>query len=329
MTDPDKRGVITFTIGDDVSSSDIDKWRAQIALWLTQSRKAMDEDPLLKAERIIKAAINGTKLNGEIWAGVENFSLRNRIKQFCAYDIVTQKGRLYQPLSTKISSHPGQRKSQKAKRDNTQAEEVYLDITLEQLLQQREEYKQLLYQEFPFVENPVYDAQVNGLAEAVVKLNHVSDKFLIAEGKALEDLLKIRDGLKKDLDDFMKLLKIHPSQIKDKSDDIDKGDVGTLISKWEEYGEIADTYELVDAIQELIQSVRQSEQLQVDGAPQLADYLLWHKTNCRGCQFKCEHGKEYKLYRGFTKEELYAAAEQAYEAFGFGIRKIEDDEGAT
>jgi len=209
-------------------------------------------------------------------------------------------------------------------RKNGEILDVQMDLILEKLNEQKEEYKQLLYQEFPFVENPVYEAQVNGLAEAVVKLNHISDSFLGAQGKELEDLLKIRDGLKKDMDDFMKLLKIHPAQMKEKADDIDRGDVGNLIIQWEKYGEIAEIYERVDAIQELIQTLRQLEQLRVDGTPQLADYLLWHKTGTRPIDFKCECGREYTLIDGFTEDELYEAAEQAYEIFGFGIKRINE-----
>lgn len=325
MTDPDKRGVITFSVGSDFSVDDLDKWRALIAFWLTKSQKNLEEDPMVKAERILQAAVNGTKLNGEIWAGVENFSLRTRIKQLCGFDIVTQKGRLYRPASTRIDSHPKKRESKKVMRANGEVIDAHLDMTVEKLNAYKDDYIQLLYQEFPFVENPVYEAQVNGLAEAVVKLNHISDRFMAAQGKELEDLLKIRDGLKKDMDDFMKLLKIHPSQIKEKSDDIDKGDVGNLIVAWEKYGEVAEIYEKVDAIQELIQTIRQLEQTRVDGSPQLADYLLWHKTGTRPIEFKCECGKEYTLFDGFTEEELYEAAEQAYKAFGFGIRKLDEE----
>lgn len=319
MIDPDKKGIITFAVEHDFSVSDRDKWKAQLTLWISRSQKT-DEDPSKKAEKILQAAINGTKMNGEIWSGVENFSLRSRIKQFCGFDIVAGRGRLYKPLSRRGPNHPEKLRSKEVENKN---DEVYLDITLEELLEQREAYKQILFQEFPFTENPVYEAQVNGLAEAVVKLDHISGDFLTASGKSLEILLKIRDGLKKDMDDFMKLLKIHPTQLKDKAEDIDRGDVGNLIVQWEKFGEISEMYETVDAIQELIQSVRQLEQLRTDGTPQLADYLMWHKTGCRGCSFTCEHGVEYKLLRGFSSEELYAAAEQAYEAFGFGLRKDE------
>ena len=122
----------------------------------------------------------------------------------------------------------------------------------------------------------------------------------------------------------MKMLKIHPSQIKDKVDEGDRGDVGSLIDRWEEYGEVADIFEQVDAIQEAIQIIRQLENTRLDGSPQLADWMLWHKTGCRGHKFTCQCGAEYDLHGGFTKEEMYQIAEQAFEVFGYGIQRIDE-----
>jgi hypothetical protein len=200
------------------------------------------------------------------------------------------------------------------------------EVSMAEMVEAREAYKEVLYQEFPFLDNPVYEATVNGLADSTVKLNYLSENFLTSSGAALKTLLDIRDSLKNDIDVFMKLLKIHPSQMKEKADEGDRGNVGTLINKWEDFSEVAELYERVDAVQEAIQIVRQLENVRVDGSPQLADWLLWHKTACRGHKFTGHCGREWDLHGGFSKEEMYLIAEQAYKTFGFGLKPIDDTE---
>ena len=244
----------------------------------------------------------------------------SRIRQFCGWDILKAEGRHKRRTLSTAS------RSKKSAQDRVKAAAVMEEISMAEMLEAREAYKEILYKEFPFLDNPVYEATVNGLADSTVKLNYLSDNFLMATGAALKTLIDIRDSLKNDIDVFMKLLKIHPSQLKEKADEGDRGNVGTLISKWEDHAEIAELYEQVDAVQEAIQIIRQLENVRVDGSPQLAEWLLWHKTGCRGHKFQCSCGKEWDLHGGFSTEEMYAIAEQAYKTFGFGIKPIEDAE---
>lgn len=315
----DKKAV--YTLGEDFTKEEYDKWLAQIALWISKTQ-TREENPYEKARTVIDAAINGTRLNGDIWTNVEDFTLDSRIMQLCSFNILTGTGRRRKtPKNTRSKARELRKKSSESKQLNVSLLE---EINLENLIEFREEHKDILLTEFPFLDNPVYDIKVNAYCDTVAKLQAISEEFLGSEGKKLESLLKIRESLKKDIDDYMKMLKIHPSQIKDKVDEGDSGDVGSLISRWEEQGELAKLYEEVDAIQEAIQIIRQLEQVRLDGSPQLADWLLWHKTGCRGHKFICRCGEEYNLHGGFTKEDMYAILEQAYETFGYGLKRLDE-----
>jgi len=315
-TDRKFRRTVVYVLDKDYTKEEYDKWSQQIAFWIGETQKS--ENPYKKAEKVLTCAINGTKLNGEVWPGVEDFDLPSRIRQFCGWDIIKGTGR------RRVSNLSTTQLHKTARKDRAENAAALEEISMAEMIAARESYKELLYKEFPFLDNPVYEPNVNGLADSTVKLNHISEQFLTASGSALKSLIEIRDSLKKDIDDFMKLLKIHPSQLKEKVDEGDRGNVGTLISKWEDFGDISDLYEQVDAVQEAIQIIRQLENIRVDGSPQLADWLLWHKTGCRGHTFTCACGETYDIHGGFTKEEMYAIAEQAYKTFGFGIKPIHD-----
>lgn len=315
----------TYIIGEDFSKEEYDKWAAEMALWISQAH-VNETDPIQKSLDILEAAMNGTKLNGDLWPGIESYTFDSRIKQLCGYDIIKGEGR--KPGRPRKASDTGSGTIRQGKATNAARHkngQRLEKINIQDLLEGREEFKNILYKEFPFLDNPVYENKVNAYADTVVKLDQLSDMFLGATGKDLETYLKIREALRKDLDDFMKMLKIHPSQIKDKVDEGDRGDVGNLIDKWEEYGEVSEIFEHVDAIQEAIQIIRQLENVRLDGSPQLAEWMLWHKTGCRGHKFVCECGAEYDLHGGFSKEEMYQIAEQAFEVFGYGIKRIDEE----
>lgn len=320
-SDLKKTGTIAFTPGVDFSLDEIEKWRAQIHAWISQTQ-VNEPNPKAKADRVLESALKGVKLNGEAWANIESFNIVSRIKQLCGFNIETGKGRYRKPYSLRGAAHPQNRKARAARKV---VDEVLYDANEAELMDKREEKKELLFQEFPWLDTPIYEVQVNALCEALVQLESTSEAFMTAKGKTLASIIELREGLNKQIDSFQKQLRIHPSQLKDRGDDIERGDVGTLINKWEEYGEIGLLFEQVDAIQELIQTIRQVEQVRLDGSPQLADWLLWHKTGTKPIRFICEHGTEYLLYDGFTEAELYEAAEQAYRVFGYGLRKIDEE----
>lgn len=324
---PKEKYSVVFSVGDveqgaDYSKEQIDLWTNQILFWIQQSQPS-EQSPKEKAEAVMKAALNGTKLNGEPWPGIDSFSFAARIKQLCSWDIETGIGRSSNVSNKKkvYSKTSKEGMDQEKKRNNNEV--TLLDLDTAQLLEKRDAYIKTLQDQYPWISSEVYETQVQALAEAVVRMETLSEDYLTAKPKELELLLKIKSEIRKDINELMDFLGIHPKQLKDKVDDNERSDVGSLIRRFEQYQLIAQDYEKVDAIQELIQMIRMSHNLRADGkAPQLADYMLWHLTGCRGHHFKCSCGKMWELYDGFTLEELEAAGDQAMRVFGFGIKKI-------
>lgn len=324
---------VAFKVGDptkeavDFAKEEIDKWTTQIEWWVAESQPN-EEDRRGKAEKIMAAALNGTKINGEVWPGVHHFSLRSRIRQLCGWDIEKGVGQS-SSLAARKKLHPQHPLQKNARETRKQNSAALQELSMAEMVARRDEFKELLLQQFPWLDNPVYELKVNALAEAEVKLESLSDQFLSAGPRELKHLLEIKQDLRKDINELMEMLSIHPKQLKDRVDETDRGDVGTLIAKWEEMGVLSEEYERVDAIQELIQAIRSAHNLRVDGSPQLADYLLWHRTGCAGHYFRCKCGETYELYRGFTLEELEEAAMQAYKMFGWGLKRktVESKDG--
>jgi hypothetical protein len=313
---------IAFRVGDpstglvDYSKDEIDRWRTQVAFWVKDSQPN-EPNPVDKAEKIMAAALAGTKINGEAWPGIEHYSLKSRIKMLCGWDIEKGIGH---------SSNRGLRGDKKAARGTQAANAAVVEeMSSAEMFARRDEFKAIILQQFPWLDNPAYESKVNSLSEAEVRLESLSERFLLAEPKALEQILKVKEALRKDINELMEMLGIHPKQLKDRVDESDRGDVGSLIVKFAELGQMAKDYENVDAIQELIQAVRQAHQTRLDGSPQLAAWLLWHRTGCPGHHFTCECGKTWELYQGFTVGELEAAAEQAYKVFGYGLKRTNEE----
>jgi hypothetical protein len=326
MARPAKRYPIAYLIGDHESAhitpAEVEQWTKEITSWIRATQTRVD-DPRQKAEEVVHAAIHGTKLNGEAWLGIEKFSLTRRIAQLCGWNIETKIGKDGN-VSKRKNLDAKSPAVQRAKTNTRINQSVADEFTLEQLYTKREEFKDILYSQYPHLNNPVYAIKVNALAEAEVRLSSLSESFMSARGKDLESYTKVQNELRKSINELMEMLSIHPKQLMRTVDETERGDVGTLMVKWEDYGKIAEEYEVIDAIQELIISVRQANQLRLDGSPQLADYLLAHRTGCQGHNFTCgECGTVYELYAGFTKEELEKAAEQAYEKFGYGLKRID------
>lgn len=313
---------IAYTVGGpendsvDLKKEDVDRWINQLEAWVYETQPG-ETDARGKAEKIMDSGLRGRKLNGEIWPGVEHFNLTTRIKQLSGgFNIETGIGRSKQlrGKSAKITNVT------KAKKKSEANETVLSEMSATEMEERRDLKIQILVQQFPWLDNPIYASKVSSLAEDEVVLEALSaGGFMTAKQKTLESMLKIKESLRKSIDETMKLLSIHPSQLTRRVDENEEGNVGNLIAKLEEMGQLFRDYENVDAIQELIQMVHQCYSLRIDGSPQLADYMLWHKTGCRGHNFLCSCGEEWELYDGFTIEELEAAALQANEVFGYGL----------
>lgn len=302
-----------FVVG---TTDEYNKWLEQLTWWLGETRKNLD-NPKKHAVDVLLAAFNGTKLDGNPWPRISS-EFYPRVKQLCGFDlkrgigIRTRAG----PVAVAISKGP-------SRTPNKMREKDLPPIDLGKALDLKQEYVEQLMEKYPHLEGAIYRPKVEELAETVVKSRMLSVAFLTSEGRTLQDLNKIKESLNKQTDELMKVLEISPALLMKKQQDGNKTDVGSLIRHMEQYGEIWDEYERIDALRELIQTYWQLKNSRPDGTPQLNDWELWHKTRNRPVKFTCRCGKIYELLGGFTAEEIEKACVQAYEVYGYGLEPLD------
>lgn len=301
-----------FVVG---TTDDYNKWLEQLTWWLGETRKNLD-DPKKQAVAVLLAAFNGTKLDGKPWPRISS-EFFPRVKQLCGFDLKRGIGIKSQP-AVAIAKGPSRTPAKMNAGDLP-------PINLSKALDMKQEYVEQLVEKYPHLENAIYRPKVEELAETVIKSKMLSSAFLTSEGKALQDLNKIKESLNKQTDELMKVLEIAPALLMKKQQEGNKTDVGSLIRHMEQYGEVWEEYERIDALRELIQTYWQIKNTRPDGTPQLNAWELWHKTRNRPVKFTCRHGETYDLLGGFTPKEIEEACVQAYEVYGHGLELLDKE----
>ena len=300
-----------YAIGKDFREEDFAKWMDQLIWWIGD-RFPRIRDPREHAEKIMKAALNGTKLDGSEWLGISH-DFFARVVQLSGFDVKRGVG-VRDPQASRIRHSVTKASGEKT-----------IDIPpvdLAQGMKLRVDYIADLMKKYPHLDNPVYKPKVEELAETIVKSRMISVDFILSRGKELELLSKIRESLHKQIHELMKFLEISPEQQVRKQLEGKNTDVGSLIAKMESYGEVWEEYEKLDALRELIQKYKMLKSKRPDGTPQLNDWELWHMTRNRPVKFTCKCGATYDLLGGFTPEEIEQALLQANEVYGFGLEAI-------
>ena len=299
-----------YKIGEDFTEEQINKWREQLTWWISAKMPRVT-DPKEFADKALKAALNGTKMDGSTWPGISN-DFYKRMKQLVGFDLEHGIG-VREPTKT--------RKISPAVTAERTAELPPID--LKAAMELRTNYIRDLLAKYPHLDTPVYKPKVEELAETVVKSRMISTDFLTARGKTLETLSKIRESLHKQIGELMEFLEISPKQRVTKTLDAKNSDVGSLVAKLESYGEAWQEYERLDALREALQLYRMLNAQRPDGTPQLNDWELWHMTRCKPIKFTCRHGETYEIIDGFTPDEIEKALLQAKEVYGFGLEPID------
>jgi len=302
-----------YAIGKDFTEEDYHKWLDQLIWWIGD-RFPRIHDPREHAEKIMKAALNGTKLDGSAWPGISH-DFFSRVVQLSGFDVKRGVG-VRDPQANRIrhktvvTSASGEKTT------------VLPPVDLKKELDQRDAYIKNLLAKYPHLDNPVYQPKVEELAETIMKSRMISTDFILSRGKDLELLSKIRESLHKQIHGLMVFLEIAPEQQVRKQLDGKNVDVGSLIAKMEGYAEVWEEYEKLDALRELLQKYHMLKSLRPDGTPQLNDWELWHMTRNRPVKFTCRCGASYELLGGFTPEEIEQALLQANKVYGFGLEPI-------
>lgn len=315
------RQIRRYKIGVDFTDEQLKQWREQLIWWISREMTRIPNPPD-HAEKVIIAALNGTKLNGEPWSSIsQNFY--TRVKQLAGFDLEKGIGtrapksnvsRKVSYISTNDSSHPSRTK------ELPEVESVEFEVK-----KMQQEYIDNLVKVYPHLSNSVYTPKVEELAETVIKSRLLSTEFMTAKGVTLEKLSKIRESLHKQQGELMNFLEISPQQLLKKTIGKDEN-LGNLIARLDSYGEAWQEYERLDALRELLQKYRMLQNRRPDGTPQLNDWELWHQTRNRPVKFTCRCGETYTLLGGFTPEEIEQALVQAQKVYGFGIEPLHDKE---
>src|SRR6266516_5029138 len=74
-----------FAIGKDFTEQDYHRWVEQLVWWISDKFHKI-QDPREHAEKILKAAMNGTKLDGGEWRGISH-DFFSRVTMLCGFDL--------------------------------------------------------------------------------------------------------------------------------------------------------------------------------------------------------------------------------------------------
>lgn len=301
--------MVRYKIGTDFTEEQVKKWLEQLTWWVG-SRMPNIEDPRAYSEKVIKAGLNGTKIDGTEWPGVTK-DFYKRVKQLAGFDLNLGIGIREPTKKNYISPTHTQPKT-----------EDLPPLDLKAAMELRHSYIQELINKYPHLDTPVYKPKVEELAETVVKSRLISNDFLTAKGQSLERYGKIRESLHKQISELMEFLEISPKQRITKTLEAKNSDVGSIVARLESYGESWKEYERIDALRELIQLYKMLKSTRPDGSPQLNDWEIWHMTRNRPVSFTCRCGETYELLGGFTSEEIEQALLQAQKVYGYGLEDI-------
>jgi hypothetical protein len=320
-----------YTPGVDFSKEELLRWKEQLMWWISSTMPKV-KDVEQKANVVLRAGLEGTKLDGGIWPAVpEKFT--DRIKLSIGFDLEKGVG-IRNPR--KAFGRSGYSKTKIAKVPSTDSAYSIVDnqvnledmppTAFEDITESIRQYKKDLIDKYPHLEGAVYSHKIDELAETVMKSRMLSNEFMTARGGKLVEIAKTRESMHKQMGELMDFLEISPKSLVKKQRDVENADVGSLIAKLESFGEIWADFERVDALRELLQRYHQLHSLRPDGTPQLNDWELWHLTRTKPIHFTCRNcTQEYTLLDGFTPEEIEQALVQAHKVYGFGLEPIAPD----
>ena len=266
--------LIRYKIGVDFTEEQYTKWLSQLTWWVS-SRMPNIENPSTYAEKVIKAGLNGTKVDGKEWVGVTTDFFK-RIKQIAGFDLKLGIG-VREPVKRNYNSPV----------HTAGKTEELPPLNLEAAMELRQNYINDLIQKYPHLDTPVYKPKVEELAETVIKSRMISSDFLTARGTTLERLSKVRESLHKQIGELMEFLEISPKQRLTKTLEAKNSDVGSIVARLESYGDSWREFEKIDALRELLQLYKMLKSTRPDGSPQLNDWELWHMTRNRPIKFTC------------------------------------------
>lgn len=296
-----------FTVGTegcDFHPGEIEALAFKLAQWFQDPRSGRKyEDPLQTAKDLLQQCLSALASDGTPWGKCpDNWASRVRIK--CNYDVEKDEGLVRGNLFNPEAKGAIDPKADKAVRDAVQS----LDPIGQAF--DREGYERDMVagilKEYPELDNSVHRPNVERLAMAYAEQQSVRVRLQMTEAgsKKYIDLLDAQTKLEQSAERTMKLLDIHPDQLRKKLDKRREGTLGDLITVLEGDAEFEER-ERLWALQAALQFWWMSNHANGRGdGPNLHDWEIWHATRSVPIDYTCSCGKHVTLIRGFEPKEL-------------------------
>lgn len=298
---PDQLPAQILTVGDngeDFSTAEIETLTLRIAAWYRSEPSGRKyDDPAAMAAEHVRQCLLAINDRGTKWVRCPvDFKKRIRVK--CNYDVDSERGipRHKQKLTLG-------REVTAAVRDMDPVATVFDRTEFEKNM-----VAQILL-EYPELDNAVHRLNVEQLAMIYAEQQGVRAKLKLmsAGAKSYGDLLENLTKLEQSAERTMKLLDIHPDQLRKKADRRREGTAGDLIATLEE--DDFKERERLWAMQAALQFWWMCEHPNGRGdGPQILPWEMWHMTRSVPMTHRCPGGdacgKEVTLIHGFTPAEL-------------------------
>lgn len=289
--------------GADFHPAEMEALALKIAKWYSDPRSGRRyDDALSVAKEHIRQCLLAETDSGSYWPRCPaEFKTRIRVK--CIFDMDKDegipRGRANSPTAERILDPAAQRAAREAMGE---MDPVAAAVNIEQIAAT---HVQHILDEYPELDNPVHLPNVERLAEVYAQQQIVIQEMRLLGGrkKRLEHIETL-GKLEQSAERTMKLLDIHPEQLRKKMDSRRDGTIGELISILESDENFAER-ERLWAMEAALQMWWMTQHRNGRGdAANIEDWELWHATRTRPIDYTCACGRAVTLVEGFTPLEL-------------------------
>lgn len=298
-----KQYVVAADGSGDFTPEEIDKITLRIATWYSSPNSGRAyPDPFEQAKKHVQEALLCETSDGRTWKRApEDFEGRIKIK--CQYDIINDVGHV---SGGRVQEFGGRALDPKAKAGAGSIRSNNPAVAGFDAEKYRAKFEKEFLTDYPELDNAAHRQNVKRLSLINAQQQVIDIELSTGlRGKAREEALSALETLEKMSERTMKLMDIHPDQLRKRVSQQKEGSFSELVAKLEDDKEFLER-ERIWAMQAALQLwwMTQHDNGRGDG-PQLEEWELWHMTRSRLINHKCECGREYPLVEGFTPQELH------------------------
>lgn len=304
MTDttPKKFVVGNKDEGADFSREEIDALVYKIAMWFSSPNSGYNfDDPVEEAKKKVQQCLLGVNSKGEPWRGAPT-DFAKRIRAICNFDMESETGIPNRRNSKRVAQKAHDEEAKEAAKEIANSNPVAIQFDQEEY---RRKLEQDTYAAFPELDNPATRPHVESYSLLMAQRKVIDMELALnPKSKQRDALLKSLKTVNEMADAQMRMLGIHPDQIRKNVSSRASSTVADLVAQIENDEDFRHR-ERVWALQLALQLYWMSEHYNGrKTGPQLHDFEIWHMTRTRPIKFKCRHGEEYTIVEGFEPHEL-------------------------